>query len=217
MTERTSLVCWGASGHALVLLDMLAISPYECTAYIDLFRPEPVFQGCPVFSTPLAFQQWNLTQGPLQCRSALLAVGRQGGHRMAAMHTLHGLGLHTPSVVSPQASVSPTAYMGEGCQLLPMAVLGAKAVLGRACILNHGAVVDHECLLADGVHVAPRATLCGQVQVGEDVFIGAGAIVLPRLTIGPRATIGAGAVVTRDVPADTVVSGNPATPHRRNT
>jgi acetyltransferase-like isoleucine patch superfamily enzyme len=49
-----------------------------------------------------------------------------------------------------------------------------------------------------------------QVTVGNDVWIGHGAIILKGVTIGDRAIIGARAVVTKDVQADTVVAGNPA-------
>lgn len=48
------------------------------------------------------------------------------------------------------------------------------------------------------------------VTIGNDVWIGGGAIILPGVTIGDRAVVGAGSVVTRDVPADVVVAGNPA-------
>ena len=53
------------------------------------------------------------------------------------------------------------------------------------------------------------------VSIGADVWIGGGAILCPGVTIGDRAVIGAGSVVTRDVPADTVVAGNPARVIRR--
>ncbi|MBV9564683.1 MAG: chloramphenicol acetyltransferase [Bradyrhizobium sp.] len=53
------------------------------------------------------------------------------------------------------------------------------------------------------------------VHVGHDVWIGHGAIVLPGRGIGTGAVIAAGAVVTKDVPAYTVVGGNPAKPIRR--
>ncbi len=48
------------------------------------------------------------------------------------------------------------------------------------------------------------------VHIGDDVWIGQGAIVLKGVTIGHRSVVGAGAVVTKDVPADVVVAGNPA-------
>ncbi|HEX7890483.1 MAG TPA: sugar O-acetyltransferase [Ramlibacter sp.] len=47
------------------------------------------------------------------------------------------------------------------------------------------------------------------VDIGSDVWIGGGAIVLPGVTVGDRAVIGAGSVVTRDVPAGVFAAGNP--------
>jgi maltose O-acetyltransferase len=48
------------------------------------------------------------------------------------------------------------------------------------------------------------------IAIGDNVWLGGGAIVLPGVTIGDNAVVGAGAVVTKDVPADVVAVGNPA-------
>lgn len=53
------------------------------------------------------------------------------------------------------------------------------------------------------------------ITIGHDVWIGHGAIVLPGRNIGTGAVIAAGAIVTKDVPAYTIVAGNPARPLRR--
>ena len=53
------------------------------------------------------------------------------------------------------------------------------------------------------------------VNIGHDVWIGHGAIILPGRSIGTGAVIAAGAIVTKDVPAYTIVAGNPARPIRR--
>ncbi len=47
------------------------------------------------------------------------------------------------------------------------------------------------------------------VEIGADVWVGGGAIVLPGVKIGSRAVIGAGSVVTRDVPDDVFAAGHP--------
>ena len=54
-----------------------------------------------------------------------------------------------------------------------------------------------------------------RVHIGHDVWIGHGAIVLPGRRIGNGAVIAAGAIVTKDVPAYTIIAGNPARPVRR--
>jgi maltose O-acetyltransferase len=48
------------------------------------------------------------------------------------------------------------------------------------------------------------------ITIGDNVWLGGGAIVLPGITIGDNSVIGAGAVITRDVPANSVAVGNPA-------
>jgi maltose O-acetyltransferase len=47
------------------------------------------------------------------------------------------------------------------------------------------------------------------VEIGADVWVGGGAIILPGVRIGPRAVIGAGSVVTRDIPETVFAAGNP--------
>lgn len=50
----------------------------------------------------------------------------------------------------------------------------------------------------------------GHVIIGDNVFVGIKASILPNITVGERSVIGAGAVVTKDVPSYSVVVGNPA-------
>jgi maltose O-acetyltransferase len=47
------------------------------------------------------------------------------------------------------------------------------------------------------------------ITIGEDVWIGGGAIICPGVTIGHRSVIGAGSVVTKDIPPDVFAAGNP--------
>jgi maltose O-acetyltransferase len=57
---------------------------------------------------------------------------------------------------------------------------------------------------------AERKYIDGPIRIGRGVWIGAGAIILPGVRIGERSIVGAGSVVTRDVPARSIVAGNPA-------
>lgn len=114
------------------------------------------------------------------------------------------------TIIHPQAIISRSAVIGEGCFIAAGAVIGPFTVIGKGCIINHNAVVDHDCVLEDWVHIAPNATLSGGVMIGELTLIGANATLLPGLSIAREVTVGAGAVVTRNVDRNQMVVGVPA-------
>lgn len=78
--------------------------------------------------------------------------------------------------------------------------------------IGRGATVAQEVYLSTGSHDFRRPEIplvTGKITVGEDVFIGARAFVMPGVTIGARSVIGACSVVTKDVPEDVFAAGNP--------
>jgi maltose O-acetyltransferase len=102
--------------------------------------------------------------------------------------------------------------------------------LGRDVFLNFNCVILDVCAvtIGDMTQIGPGAQLLAAdhprdaatrdaglefgrpVAIGRNVWIGAGALILPGVTVGDDAVIGAGAVVTRDVPAGATAVGNPA-------
>lgn len=74
------------------------------------------------------------------------------------------------------------------------------------------ATVAQEVYLSTGSHdfsTTRISLVTGKITIGEDVFVGARAFVMPGITIGARSVIGACAVVTKDIPADSIAAGNP--------
>lgn len=83
-----------------------------------------------------------------------------------------------------------------------------SVVTGNTLILTHDYSISHAFIGARNID--PHISKKGKVIIGENAFVGANCIVLPGCIIGKNSVVGAGSVVTKDVPDNTVVAGNPA-------
>ena len=82
--------------------------------------------------------------------------------------------------------------------------------LGLGVLIHPNATIGENCKILQGVNIGGRSGYDKVPIIGNNVLIGAQALILGPITIGDNAQIGAGAVVIHDVPANTTVVGNPA-------
>ena len=117
---------------------------------------------------------------------------------------------------------------GSGIQLGCQFLNGRKVYLGQRNVINFGCLFDGRKFTirtGDDVSIGPEAAILtlghdpqspefadrgGEVVIGNRVWIGYRAVILPGVKIGDGAVVGAGAVVTKDVEPFTIVAGNPA-------
>ena len=123
------------------------------------------------------------------------------------------------------------AGIGEKPQIVPPfhCDYGSHITIGDRFYMNYGGVIldcntvhiGNDVLCAPYVQIYtayhptdPTVRLTGRelaapIRIGNNVWIGGGAIICPGVTIGDNTTIGAGSVVTKDIPANVVAVGNP--------
>jgi acetyltransferase-like isoleucine patch superfamily enzyme len=127
--------------------------------------------------------------------------------------------------------------IGDNSRVGTFVEIQRGAIIGKNCKIQSHTFICEGVTIEDDVFVGhnvtfindryPRATNAdGSLQTADDwkcestlikkgASIGSSATILCGITIGERAVVGAGSVVTKDVPADTVVAGNPARPIKK--
>lgn len=117
--------------------------------------------------------------------------------------------------------------IGQDCVIHSHVWIGEGVKIGDRVKIQAFSFIPTGVTIEDNVFIGPRVTFTNDkyppshgkswlpTTVRRNAVIGAGAVILPGLTVGENARIGAGAVVTKDVPANVTVCGNPAQVHNK--
>jgi acetyltransferase-like isoleucine patch superfamily enzyme len=134
--------------------------------------------------------------------------------KLAKFINLYGCEVGDDTKIGAFVEIQKRARVGSRCKISSHTFICEGVTIEDQVFVGHGVVFINDSY--------PRATTAsGNLQTADDwklehtivkkgASIGSGVTVLSNVTIGERAIVGAGAVVTRDVPADTIVAGNPA-------
>jgi len=188
------ITIYGAGGHAKVIFDILKSNGIVVSEIIDDNQDVESLMGIPVAHAGI---------------HSPVVIGIGNNRTRKAIAEKINSDTFSPFIGDKSAIISDCASIEKGTVVMQGSIIQSSTKIGKHCIINTGASVDHDCLIHDYVHIAPRTTLCGNVQIGEGSLIGAGTIVIPNVRIGKWSVIGAGSVVTRDIPDNVIAYGSP--------
>jgi acetyltransferase-like isoleucine patch superfamily enzyme len=123
-------------------------------------------------------------------------------------------GLPFPTILAALGTNS-SIIIGDDTGISGASIVAIRAVrIGNRVLIGAGACIwdtDFHPLDPDQrIEHQTRDAASAPVEIGDEAFIGARALILKGVTVGQRAVVAAGAVVTKDVKAGNIVAGNPA-------
>lgn len=199
------IIIIGAGGHALVVLDALLKTDVQVS--VNIRDDNKALMGKKLLGHIIQGTTQDVGELPMLLSHVALGDNKKrqyfSEYLLANNKTLETI-IHVNSVISPFSTIAP------GCFIAAMAIIAPKVSIGMGSIINHGAIIDHDCKIGSWCHVAPNATLGGGVVLGNNVFVGAGAVILPGVEVHNDVVIGAGAVVTKNVLSNKTIIGIPA-------
>ncbi|MBP8855800.1 MAG: hypothetical protein KBG54_04775 [Oscillospiraceae bacterium] len=161
-----NLLILGAGGYGRVIRELAADSgAFADIAFLDDANGQALGKLC------------EYERFLPQYRFAYAALGNNL-LRVDWLRRLLAAGFLLPTFVHPRAYVSPSASIEPGTAVLANATVCAGARIFTGAIINAGAIADHDCILNEGVHLAPGAVVkancvlerLAKVESGEVVF-----------------------------------------------
>lgn len=122
------------------------------------------------------------------------------------------------SRIEPGVFIRETAEIGNNCVIMMGSVINVGAVIGDETMIDLNVVVGGRVIIGKKCHIGAGSVLAGVIEppsatpvtIGDNVVIGANAVILEGVQISNNAVVAAGAVVTENVPEGMVVAGTPA-------
>lgn len=127
---------------------------------------------------------------------------------------LYGCKIGDDTKIGTFVEIQKNVTIGKRCKIQSHSFICEGVVIEDEVMIGHGVIFindrDPSAVNADGQIKTEKDWTCEATRVCTRASIGSNASILCGVTIGEGALVGAGAVVTKDVPPDTVVAGNPA-------
>lgn len=108
-------------------------------------------------------------------------------------------------ILGKNVGLSQAALIAKNADI----VIGDNVKIGGGCKLYTSDFHSLDYMKRRTWEIDKQDRKSGDIEIGEDCFIGAGVIILKDVHIGSRSIIGAGSVVTKDIPSDCIAGGNP--------
>jgi sugar O-acyltransferase (sialic acid O-acetyltransferase NeuD family) len=210
--KKKTLVIYGAGSLGKETLQLVKIlnlpRSYSKMLFIDKNLAGQKIYGFEVFSLD------QFLSLKIKSFDFLVAIADSKLRRVAAEKLNSNFG-NPINLISKQSNFLDSVTMGRGNIIFPGTTISTDVKIGDFVIVNANAYIGHDCSIGNYVTISPCVTVCGNVEIENEVFIGANTSIIQgsltsKVQIGENSILGMGTNILTSVSASRTLVGNPA-------
>ncbi len=183
----------GGGGHCKVIVDCLQLQGGKISGYCDLSSID--------WLENLSISRISEEEVKDLCSKkpqfAMSIVGKSADslkERLQKIQVYKSYGAIFPTIIHPQAIISPSSKIQSGVHVLAGAVINSFSYVEEDAIVNTRAVIEHDVHIGAGSHVAPGSIILGGAKIGNCSYVGASSVIIQNTSVPESTFIKAGNV-----------------------
>lgn len=198
------LILGGGDGAAQIL-DILARTPHQRA--VAILDDNEDLHGKTIMGCPVVGHIPDITR---LCEeavfdAAIISIASLLDVRAETYDKYAEQGIPFTNAIDPSALILSNAEMGTGNAIMAFCQIAACTVIGNNNFISSYTSLEHHNVLASHCTFGPGVMTSGLVEIGNRVKFGTGIFIEPKISIGDDCIIASGAVLTKSVPADSIV------------
>ncbi|MCS7029064.1 MAG: NeuD/PglB/VioB family sugar acetyltransferase [Bacteroidia bacterium] len=212
--QPIKVVILGATGNGIDILDTLldinqslGTQKYQCLGFLDdkdELQGKTIYADCKVLG--------KLTHASNFDDEVFFAtaIGSARTYLQKSSLLKHISLNRFITVIHPTAYVSRSAVIGTGSVILQNVTVCNNVRIGNQVVILANTVINHDSVIDSFTNIASGVSVSGGVRIGQNCYIGTNVAIKESVTIGEKSLVGMGSNVLADIPANSLVWGNPA-------
>lgn len=206
----------GSGGFAMQILDVLSENSAMDISSLSFFNDTGKVSNVYIHEHFNVIKDKSIGLTQYASKEFILGTGTPAIRKKMYQSFVESGHLSPVQVISRHAIISSiNVRLGLAVCVMPGAVIMGNTEISLGSLVNCNSSIGHDSVLGSFVEVCPGAVIAGNCSIGDETFIGSGAVIFPGVHIGENCVIGAGAIVTKNVPANHKVIGNPGIATKR--